>query len=923
MKLVYCLFLYTCSLLLLYCISQTSGYFPGPIIQEYKLANRYYDEALKYSFNDDKEAKLNRLALEKYRSVLRHLPSNSTSDTIRLFSSVRAGELESYFDSTDQALYYYKQALAMQSRTFFLPDTIFFKPYLFTGVIYYQQSQTDTAINYFKKAEALQNRYKNSLQESERLYNMLGAVYYESGNYYQARNYFLKAAEVLPKSHPFYKGLYVNYNINLATVLFKLEAYDSAYRIFQRLLPYRIYQNEIYNNIGLISLHTNASKKAIEYFRKVKYKNILQVGLFNDIASAYFNLGDYKVAEHYLDLAISNNSLFYKNNSNKDLGRSFKLKGDIEKESGHYNEALRYFQHSLNQLYSSFTDTLVNSVPSSFSGVFSYIDLFNTLLAKAEVWQLQYEQTDNISYAKEELATYQSAFALLSYIERTYDSDEARLFLGKVRYEIHSKPMELACELHARTGNPKLLEDLYYFDQQNKASVLSFNQEFSQVAQHTNLPILREVQDLKRRITALSIKANDIKDSTRLATIGLSIRNLEIQLGKKQEELAKRLPLPGTTAVSLKSLQSEILDKETTLLSYTLSNDNLVRIEITKDSFNCYQQKLPPNFKQQVETYITSLASLAGAFSEQISQQIYRLLIGDINQNTIKHLVIIPDNELVYLPFETLVNGTGRYLIEEYSVQYKYSTSVLKTSGISLKHHQTTAFAPFALAGQGSFDQLPNSFSEIKSLKGDKFVDSFATKYNFLKHLHDHPILHLATHAVVDNAKDNFSYIAFSGKDSIESRLYSSEIYNLPLQNTDLVILSACETGAGNLIKGEGVMSLSRAFTYAGCPNIVTSLWKADDFSTSYITTRLHQYLDEGLPIDKALQQAKLDYLNDKSINPRAKQPYYWSHLVFLGDLSKEQSHPWTWIVISIVFILSALILVLIKRPRKYGTRSS
>ena len=79
-------------------------------------------------------------------------------------------------------------------------------------------------------------------------------------------------------------------------------------------------------------------------------------------------------------------------------------------------------------------------------------------------------------------------------------------------------------------------------------------------------------------------------------------------------------------------------------------------------------------------------------------------------------------------------------------------------------------------------------------------------------------------------------------------------------------------------------MSLSRAFSYAGCPAVVTSLWKADDAATAFITQRLHQYLKEGRLTDEALQLAKLDYLQSDQFESRKKTPAYWAHLVLIGN---------------------------------------
>src|SRR4051812_9372955 len=112
---------------------------------------------------------------------------------------------------------------------------------------------------------------------------------------------------------------------------------------------------------------------------------------------------------------------------------------------------------------------------------------------------------------------------------------------------------------------------------------------------------------------------------------------------------------------------------------------------------------------------------------------------------------------------------------------------------------------------------LPYSLRETEDLKGKTFTDSSATKSRFLNTISDYKVLHLATHAIANLSSDNLSFVAFSptaNKDKADFLLYTEEIYALPLEKTRLVILSACETSSGNLVRGEGVMSLSRAFAY-------------------------------------------------------------------------------------------------------------
>jgi CHAT domain-containing protein len=252
------------------------------------------------------------------------------------------------------------------------------------------------------------------------------------------------------------------------------------------------------------------------------------------------------------------------------------------------------------------------------------------------------------------------------------------------------------------------------------------------------------------------------------------------------------------------------------------------------------------------------------------------------------------------------------------TVQYQFSTALLQKNKADFSTAEVLSFAPYAnQAGGNEFPALPSSEQEIAATKGKKLIGDEATKTAFLQLSGKFPVMHLATHAVANNNAEELSFIAFAPtNDKNNYLLYTQEIYGLPLEKTGLVILSACETNEGRLVKGEGILSLSRAFAYAGCPNIITSLWKADDVSTAYITQRIHHYLQQDFGVAKALQQAKIDYLNDKNINPRFKQPYYWSHLVFIGNYQSQSSVHWFWIIAGSVILLF-FALFLMKEPGK------
>jgi CHAT domain-containing protein len=164
------------------------------------------------------------------------------------------------------------------------------------------------------------------------------------------------------------------------------------------------------------------------------------------------------------------------------------------------------------------------------------------------------------------------------------------------------------------------------------------------------------------------------------------------------------------------------------------------------------------------------------------------------------------------------------------------------------------------------------------------------------------------------------SYIAFypAKHSPIEDRLYLEELYGLNLSRTRLVIISACETGEGEVVAQEGVMSLARAFAYAGCASTINSLWKADDQATSFILRRFYGYLRAGETKARALQLAKLDYLKSDAVD---KSPAYWAHLVLTGDggalYKRGFLARWWWVIVALGAGLGALAWWRLRKKKK------
>jgi hypothetical protein len=428
-------------------------------------------------------------------------------------------------------------------------------------------------------------------------------------------------------------------------------------------------------------------------------------------------------------------------------------------------------------------------------------------------------------------------------------------------------------------------------------------------------PSEQKVVALKKQITRLVLQSEGTKDSIKLSGLNKQILALELNLTKqrtlKPGEGSLRENLP-----TVHSIQNELLDNGSALLSYHLTADYITTTLISNDTFLVTRKKLPGGFKTTVHQFISALQSPGSAIPGDVSHSLYHLVFDEALAEHPERLIIIPDDELTYLPFESLQDEQGNYAIQHFSIQYQYSTAFLKKQTLKVDDGSAISLAPFASGGAGNFAPLPFSREEIKDNKGQVYYDDQATRDIFIQKAGGSDLIHLATHAKASFATGG-TYLVFKKQDGGTDLLYEEEIYNMDLRKTQLVILSACETGSGEMMEGEGIMSLSRAFTYAGCENIITSLWKADDKSTSYITKKVHRYLDKGYSIDKAIYQAKLDLLKDESLNPRVKHPYYWSHLVFIGNYQPQHKINWNLALVAALAVLVAAILFAWNRSRR------
>ncbi len=881
------------------------------------------------------------IALSNYLQVITLLKKGENNTVVLADSYLKCGILKMSTSDPAAAYSFFMQSIAV-IHLHHLPDSLLFKPYLYSGSIQYDQNNLDSAVYYYKKAEAVTLQYA-FIDESERLYNKLGALYYETGDYKKSIGYFEKALSIVTQKKPLNIFFIVNYKNNIATALLKMGAYKKALQVFNEILPYHIAEDQLFYNTGNAYTEEEAYTKALQYFRQIKQMDLEKN---NSLAKVFIRLHQFDSASWYL-LKAEKAFADKKNHTKKiDFGITLKYKGDAAAGIAGTNEApaaskervlrylsaIHYYQQAITYFDPVFSDTAISSNPSSFTGLRNFSNLFDALTAKAIAFNKLYELQADIQMEDQALNAFSSALALAKHAERAYFSDDARLFLKNKVNPATRNAVETALTLFNHTKNTRYIEMAFNFAETNKASVLQNGLRDLELLSVPGLPekLVTEEKKYKLLLGKLMVESNRITDSLSAASVQEKIHENELALTTVQEKLDEnpfyhQLKFTNNHA-GIKELQQK-LQKGEIILSYYYTNKYLICFYIEKETSGFSSVILDSTFFKTIITLRKGLESpeaYTPGLLANTSAALFKKLIAPL-QDKIKYdnrLIIIPYNEIGYIPFEIMLDDAGgSMLLDKYSISYQYAAGFLtdKNAGL-VRDYNVLAMAPFFKKDDaGLLPFLPASAGEINYLPGKQLYGAEATKQQFLNLSGRYPIVHLATHALANDTNLLGSFIEFYGvkKDAdTMHRVYEPEIYSLDLKPVRLVILSACETGNGLLVNGEGVMSLSRAFSYAGCKSVITSLWKADDIATAFIIKRLHYYLQKGLAKDEALQKAKLDYLKSNEIEDRFKNPAYWGHLVLIGEYQPLVKPLFRWWIPVLIIALLAVAFVLLRKKK-------
>jgi CHAT domain-containing protein len=344
-------------------------------------------------------------------------------------------------------------------------------------------------------------------------------------------------------------------------------------------------------------------------------------------------------------------------------------------------------------------------------------------------------------------------------------------------------------------------------------------------------------------------------------------------------------------------------------LEYVVTRDNIGLFILRRDRVTAEHElkyiKLPVNpdeLRQRVNEFHSALAERQPGY-ESLGRELYRLLLepaADELQD-IRTLCIVPDAFLWTLPFQALTTAQGNYFVQEHSLFYAPSLSVLKE--MALRSHQQSSSESLIAFGNPVIERseklkqdlhpIPETKAEVAAVASAVrtqmkrvLVGRQADEKTFKEFAPQYATIHIATHGVLDNRDPLNSYLLLTKTDgdwANDGLLQAREIIEMHL-DADLAVLSACETGKGRISPGEGVVGMSWAFLFAGSRSVIVSQWRVNSASTAQLMKNFYRALAEQNDANsrnksQAFREASLFLLKDR----RYRHPFYWAGFVLVS----------------------------------------
>ncbi|GJM32192.1 MAG: hypothetical protein DHS20C18_11930 [Saprospiraceae bacterium] len=860
-------------------------------------------------------------------------------------------------------------------------STEYFDALSILAVLYDVEGGYDQSIRLNRRVIALSRQYGGEESELWNVYLNLGYTYKILGDYDQALFYFHRAEAVWQDLEQYATDYdYASILFNLAEC-FQQKAqwgaaaahYQQSLRLLKGIKSRSEYIDQIVmdclNGLAAVSLGKNQRDSVLHYtWQAIQLQaqghTLARAHLCYSLRSQWFTTqGDFAAALSNMKKAekvVSNTFDGY--DQHPEIAKIELHLANIYFEQKEYGTAMDHYQKALasNTLD---LDTLTTAPQFDLTQFINPLVGLDILAGIAKTQYIRFvQQPTQVQELNKAYETHFLIAKLITAIRQEYLADGSKNALAQKVLPIYEQAIEVALAQYENSNDQSFLEAAFSFAERNKAILLYENQK-ENLARHTaGIPdsLLQTAADLRFELNRMKRQIAEAKQK-KGEFAPASIKQWQSQyfeLKETHQKLIDRFEKQypeyyhykfAQQSASIRDIRERLPDKQTAFLEYLVGEKSAYAFLITQDQLQAFQLGsrdtlvLLVNDLRTLITRPPNSESFGDNFRKfgTLATRLYQLLLEKplaTPDHKIDRLLIVPDDILCYLPFETLLESTPdwnhpgyspnqlEYLVEAYAFSYHYSAALYLQPEVARTSNSKIAFLGMApsfkknrLMASRACDpealySLMCSQDEVRSIqammKGEIALGEQANKSLFYELAAQSNIIHLATHACIDPENPELNSIYFA--DDFLSN-YDLSALNL---NADLVVLSACNTGVGRLVKGEGIMSLTRGFFLAGSRSVLTSLWAVDDCATSAIMSGFYKNLVAGHSKDIALRQAKLSFLEQADkVNTH---PYYWAAFVQLGnfealDLANSKNHyPLT--IMGIIGLLGILGFLLMRK---------
>ncbi|GGF00733.1 CHAT domain-containing protein [Flavobacterium limi] len=780
---------------------------------------------------------------------------------------------------------------------------------------YYQNqfSQTNHAISSYEKAWQIYQKYNlKDYDIIEYCLKPLGNLYTVSGDYDSAENtikqyYFIaeteknqsqKTAAILNLSNVYQSSGKISTAIELLENTLKTEKLPNAMK--------GILLNNLGNNYLLSSggnlLFPGTREKAEKAFESsIKFLQ-KEKDQFETLSNSYRNLAtfnrqrqNFETANSYLEKA---EKLFFKtsNHQPRKLAKLYYEKALILFDERKYEESSKQIILVFKTLIPDYNSK--NSLPNK-NQLYAETVLVDAVDLQGEILK--------IHQPKKALEAFSLSFYMEDLLMNGLVYENSKILMQLRSRNRTEKCISIYDELFKKEGKTSYIEKAFQLSEKTKSGILKSYRSNIKNASAAEKQLLQQFQNLNNTILKEQQKG-DFADILKINQLIKKQNELMLSLKKIQSENVDHIP----ENCDLKALFKKLETNKAVMVYYFVGAERLYYFVLQNNRIILDEVHIGHR-KMFYITHFIAYFNDANSIINDISGYIkYGKIVYDLlqlpNNSVYQNLVIVPDGILNFLPFEALIthksNTTNfakmHYLLNDFKVAYNTSANFYLNSK-PVCNSDKNVLGVFPVFEKTAFE-LSYSKKELEAIhnnfKGKYLENTDAGFSNFKNNAQNYSVLHLSTHAAAGDIETPAS-IKFYDREVLYSELYNLNI------NPDLVVLSACETGIGKLYKAEGAMSVARGFQFAGAQNLLFSLWKVNDYTTSVFMTDFYKNIQNKQTYFEANTNAKLDFLHDKSIPNAKKSPYYWSSFVYYGSISTEENAS-----NYIVYIISLLTLI-------------